>query len=56
MNPLFLALIYFGVIVPVGLFFRLRGKVFLSLKFDPSAKSYWIDSQKIKSANMINQF
>ena len=35
--------LFFGMITPVGLFFRLTGKDLLERRFDPEAKSYWRD-------------
>ena len=42
-SPLVLGLIYFIAVVPTGLIMRLSGKDVLRLKFDPKAKSYWIE-------------
>lgn len=36
-----MALLYYGVITPVGLFFRLIGRDALERRFDPAAASYW---------------
>ena len=55
-NPVFLGLLYYSTIVPVGLFFRLSGKDQLRLKYDPAAKSYWIERTKTESESMTNQF
>jgi Saxitoxin biosynthesis operon protein SxtJ len=41
-NPVVMAIIYYGTVVPVGLILRARGKDLLRLKQDPDAKSYWI--------------
>ena len=38
-----MGLLFFGMLTPVGLFFRLRGYDPLNRKFDPEAKSYWTD-------------
>jgi Saxitoxin biosynthesis operon protein SxtJ len=42
-NPIVMAIIYYGTVVPVGLILRARGKDTLRLKRDPNAKSYWIE-------------
>jgi hypothetical protein len=42
-NPIVMAIIYYGTVVPVGLILRARGKDILRLKRDPNAKSYWIE-------------
>jgi len=36
-----MALIYFGLITPLGLIFRLIGRDVLKRRFDPAAQSYW---------------
>lgn len=45
MNPLILGIMFFGVMLPIGLLLRWRGKDLLRLKLDPSAPSYWIERQ-----------
>ncbi len=42
-NPIVLALIFLVTIVPIGLALRAFGKDPLRLKFEPDAKSYWIE-------------
>jgi hypothetical protein len=41
-NPIVMAIIYYGTVVPVGLILKARGKDLLRLKRDPEAKTYWI--------------
>ncbi|HZT24514.1 MAG TPA: SxtJ family membrane protein [Pseudolabrys sp.] len=41
-NPVIMALIFYGAIVPMGVALRLLGRDLLRLKWDRSAKSYWI--------------
>ena len=41
-SPLFMGLIFFSAVLPIGLLIRLLGKRPLALNFDPDAKSYWI--------------
>lgn len=36
-----MALLYYGVITPVGLFFRLIGRDALERRFEPAAATYW---------------
>ena len=36
-----LAVFYYLLLTPIGLFFRLTGRDILKRKMDPSAKSYW---------------
>ena len=44
-SPLALGVLYFGVVVPTGLAMRAAGKDPLRLRFEPAARSYWIDRQ-----------
>mgnify|MGYP001237045052 FL=1 len=53
-NPLIMALIFFLVVTPTGLFMRLLKKDLLSLKFNDE-KSYWIEKKGPKS-QMKDQF
>jgi type IV secretory pathway TrbD component len=41
-SPLIMGLLFFGVVTPIGLIMRARGKRPLNLAFDPAATSYWI--------------
>jgi hypothetical protein len=41
-SPIFLALLFYGCIAPVGFLMRLTGKKPLRLKYEPAADSYWI--------------
>lgn len=41
-SPIMLGVIYFIVMTPVALFFKITGRDELRRKYDPSAKSYWI--------------
>lgn len=41
--PVVLGLLFFLSIVPIGLIMRARGKDLLRMKFDRSARSYWIE-------------
>ena len=42
-SPLLMGLFFFGMITPYGCVLRWLGKDLLRLRFDPSAKSYWIE-------------
>ena len=44
-NPIVLALIFLVTIVPIGLALRAFGKDPLRLRFEPDAKSYWIERE-----------
>jgi len=41
-NPLIMALMFYGAILPMALLLRALGKDLLRLKRDPDAASYWI--------------
>ncbi len=42
-NPIIMALVFFGTVLPTGLIMRALGKDPLRLKRQPNAKSYWIE-------------
>ncbi len=42
-NPIVMALVFFGTVLPTGLIMRALGKDPLRLKWLPDAKSYWIE-------------
>jgi hypothetical protein len=41
-SPVFLALIFYGCVTPVGFLMRLSGKDPLRRKYEPAAETYWI--------------
>ena len=53
-SPVIMAVIFFLVVTPIGLFMRMIGKDLLNLKFNKD-KSYWIEKTGPKS-KMKNQF
>ena len=57
-NPLVMAVIYFGVVTPTGLIMRVLGKDPLRLRYDPDAESYWLhrDPPGPARESMKNQF
>jgi len=44
-NPIVLGVIFGLTIIPIGLLLRAFGKDLLRMKFDPEAKSYWIERE-----------
>jgi hypothetical protein len=42
-NPIVMALVFFGAVLPTGLLMRALGKDLLRLKRQPDANSYWIE-------------
>ena len=41
-NPVIMALLFYGTVLPTGLLLRAMGKDLLRLKREPDANSYWI--------------
>lgn len=41
-NPIIMALLFFGTVWPTGIVMRMMGRDLLRLKRDPEAASYWI--------------
>jgi hypothetical protein len=41
-NPVVMALLFYGTVLPTGIVMRMRGKDILRLKRQPDAASYWI--------------
>jgi hypothetical protein len=44
-NPIMMALLFYGTVLPTGLVVRMMGKDLLRLKRQPDADSYWIVRQ-----------
>ncbi len=44
-NPIVMAVVFFGTVLPTGLIMRAMGKDLLRLKRQPDATSYWIERQ-----------
>jgi hypothetical protein len=42
MSYVVMAIMYYGVITPVGVIFKIIGRDAMHRKFDPSAETYWI--------------
>jgi len=57
-NPLVMAVIFFGVITPIAAIVRVRGKDPLHRRFDPQADSYWTPREPPgpEGASMRRQF
>lgn len=57
-NPLVMAVLFYGAVVPTGLLARAFGKDFLRLKREPDAASYWIPRDQPAPApkSMSKQF
>lgn len=57
-NPIIMAVLFYGAILPTGLILRLRKKDLLRLKWDRAAKSYWLsrDDSRSLQQSMRQQF
>lgn len=57
-SPVALGILFFGTVLPIGLFLRLIDKDPLHLSFDLEAESYWIkrDLPSPSAESMNNQF
>jgi len=57
-NPIVMGLLFFVVVIPTGLIFRLLGKDSLRLSLDATAGSYWIERRPPGPSpqTMANQF
>jgi hypothetical protein len=57
-NPVIMAILFFGMILPIGLLMRLFGKDFLRLARDRSAPTYWLprSDPRPQSESMKQQF
>ena len=53
-SPLIMGLVYFLVVLPIGIFMRVLGKDLLSLKFNKNIETYW-NNKKVKT-NFNKQF
>ncbi len=52
-----MSVFYYGLITPLGIVFRLMGRDVLCRRFDPEAKSYWIDHEQTqKPERYFHQF
>ena len=48
-NHLILGLVLYGMITPVGLFFRLTGRDAMNRSFEPEAQTYFVDARPPRS-------
>ena len=57
-NPVIMAVLFFGAILPIGLLMRLFGKDFLKLGRDRSLATYWLprSDPRSPSESMRQQF
>jgi hypothetical protein len=55
-NPIVMAIMFYGAVLPMALLLRAFGKDLLRLKHEPGAASYWIAREPIKPGSMSKQF
>ena len=57
-SPVIITVLFYGIVTPIALLFRLLGKDPLRLARDPEARSYWIERRPPGPApeTMTNQF
>ncbi len=57
-SPVALGVLFFCVVTPTGILMRLFGKDLLRLRFDPAARSYWIERKPSgpDAESLKNQF
>lgn len=51
-----LAVLFFGILTPVALFFRLIGRDPLERKFDRERESYWTDLPEVPEVNVTKDY
>lgn len=57
LSHVLMAVVYYVILTPVGLFFRITGRDPLDRKLDPEAKSYWVPREPVKDvARYYRQF
>jgi hypothetical protein len=49
LSYLMMVIIFYGVITPVGLVFKLIGRDAMNRRFDPSTSSYWVERRPPES-------
>lgn len=56
MGPLILGVIFYGVFTPVALIFKAIGRDTMTRKFDPAAKTYWVEHKDAEPKRYFRQF
>jgi polyferredoxin len=51
-----LGVIFYGIVTPIGLLLRLIGRDPMNRKFEPQAKSYWIEHEPAESARYFRMY
>lgn len=56
MGPIILGVIFFGVFTPVAFIFKAIGRDSMTRKFDPAAKTYWVEHKDAEPKRYFRQF
>jgi hypothetical protein len=51
-----LGVIFYGIVTPIGLLLRLLGRDPMNRKFDPQAKTYWIEHESAEPARYFRMY
>lgn len=55
-SPVVLAILFYFVFMPVGLFLKITGKDILNKKINKKIATYWVDSSRTLNTSMRDQF
>jgi Saxitoxin biosynthesis operon protein SxtJ len=56
-NPVVMGVLFFGVIMPVGVLMRLTGKRLIEFEFEPDSSSYWMRrGSALQPGSMTKQY
>lgn len=55
-GPVILGAIFYGVFTPVALVFKAMGRDSMTRKFDPAAKTYWVEHKDAEPKRYFRQF
>jgi len=56
MGPVVLGVIFYGLFTPVALVFKAIGRDAMTRKFDPDAKTYWVEHKDAEPKRYFRQF
>ena len=54
-SSVFMCIIFFLIVFPIGMFVKIFKRNFLGIKYDKNLKTYWINKSNLKK-NMKDQF
>jgi len=56
MGPVIMGLIFYGLFTPVAVIFKVMGRDTMTRKFDPAAKTYWVEHKDAEPKRYFRQF